>query len=155
MARSKIPSRSGGSTWAGESNPAIALVIMCSRLGCLFLRLLCYVRNLSLYGAEEKVNCMGRNRRLRALDFIAAHLVCVTIIGIPCTSNAQSPADDVAAQVRRQGYQCNKPITATRDIGLSKPDSAVWILDCRNGRYRVRLDPDMAARITRLKKGSD
>jgi len=69
-------------------------------------------------------------------------------------SYAQTPADDVAAQVRSQGYECIPPIKATRDVRLSRRDSAVWILRCSNGVYRVRLDPDMAARITLLKRKS-
>jgi hypothetical protein len=39
-------------------------------------------------------------------------------------------------------------------VRLSKPDLAVWILTCGNAAYRVRLDPDMAARITKLRKKS-
>jgi hypothetical protein len=77
-------------------------------------------------------------------------LLCMVLMGIPCISNAQSPAEDIAAQVRQQGHPCRQPVTATRDIKRSKPDSAVWILKCGKTRYRVRLDPDMAARITRL-----
>jgi len=72
--------------------------------------------------------------------------------GMAQLSYAQTPAADVAAQVRSQGYECDRPITATRDVRLSRRDSAVWILRCSNGAYRVRLDPDMAARITRLKR---
>jgi hypothetical protein len=80
--------------------------------------------------------------------------LCVAFVGMPCISNAQTPAEDVAAQVRLQGYRCDQPITARRDSSLSKPDSAVWFLKCRNASYRVRLDPDMAARIIKLKKKS-
>jgi hypothetical protein len=101
------------------------------------------------------------NLPLHTLDFIiTAHfkahslVLCVAFVGMPCISNAQTPAEDVAAQVRLQGHRCDQPITASRDSSLSKPDSAVWFLKCRNARYRVRLDPDMAARITKLKKKS-
>jgi hypothetical protein len=68
------------------------------------------------------------------------------------SSRSQTPAEDVAAQIRQQGYRCDQPIGATRDVRRSKPDSAVWILDCRNAVYRVRLDPDQAAQVTRLKR---
>jgi hypothetical protein len=80
--------------------------------------------------------------------------VSVAFIAIAYSSYAQTPADDVAAQVRNQGYKCDQPTTSTRDVRLSKPDLAVWILRCRNAAYRVRLDPDMAARITKLRKKS-
>ena len=72
------------------------------------------------------------------------------LIAMLCSPNSQTPADDVAAQVRAQGYRCDKPITARRDIGLSKPDSAVWILKCNKVTFRVRLDPDMAAGVKKL-----
>jgi hypothetical protein len=59
-------------------------------------------------------------------------------------------ADDVAAQIRSQGYQCDWPVTARRSVKRSGRDSAVWLLSCANAAYRVRLDPDMAARVTKL-----
>ena len=56
----------------------------------------------------------------------------------------------LAARIREQGYACNRPLDAERDPALSRPDSAVWVLRCDDGRYRIRLVPDMAARIERL-----
>jgi hypothetical protein len=73
------------------------------------------------------------------------------LIAMLSSSNAQTPADDVAAQVRAQGYQCNEPITAKRDVKISKPDSAVWLLKCNKVKFRVRLDPDMPAHVKKLK----
>lgn len=73
------------------------------------------------------------------------------LMGVPRLSESQTPADDVAAQVRSQGFQCEQPIQATRNVTLSRPDSAVWVLKCRNAVYRVRLDPDMEAHVTKLK----
>ena len=78
-------------------------------------------------------------------------LLTSVFIGVSYTCNAQTPADDVAAQIRSQGYRCDQPVTAKRDRGRSKPDSAVWVLNCRNAAFRVRLDPNMAARVTKLK----
>jgi len=63
----------------------------------------------------------------------------------------QTPKDLIAAQIRDQGYSCEKPISAQRDLARSKPDEAVWVLRCENNSYRVRLVPDMAAHVTRLK----
>jgi hypothetical protein len=89
--------------------------------------------------------------KLQPFGFIAISLA---VVGIAYSSYAQSPADYVAAQVRNQGYKCDQPTAATQDVRLSKPDLAVWILTCGNAAYRVRLDPDMAARITKLRKKS-
>jgi hypothetical protein len=30
---------------------------------------------------------------------------------------------------------------------VSRPDEAVWILTCEGATYRVRLDPDIAAKV--------
>jgi len=35
-------------------------------------------------------------------------------------------------------------------IKYSWPDEPLWILNCANATYRVRLIPDVAARIERL-----
>jgi len=56
----------------------------------------------------------------------------------------------IAAQIRSQGYSCDQPKTAKRDKRASKPDEDVWLLQCEGARYRVRLDPDMAAKVKRL-----
>ncbi len=74
-------------------------------------------------------------------------------LAISCPSFSQTAAQDLAIKVRSQGYECMDPVTATRDVHLSKPDSEVWVLKCRNAIYRAMLHPDMAADITRLKHG--
>jgi hypothetical protein len=65
-------------------------------------------------------------------------------------SAQQTPADGIAAQIRAQGYRCDAPVSAERDAALSRPDEAVWILRCQNASYRVRLIPDLAARVEQL-----
>jgi hypothetical protein len=60
----------------------------------------------------------------------------------------EMPAEIIAAQIRDQGYACEKAISAERDGERS--DDAVWILKCQNATYRVRLVPDMAAHVERL-----
>ena len=90
---------------------------------------------------------LSLNYRLRGL---ACATACLLLAGISGPLGAQTPAEAVAAQVRTQGYQCDGPISATRDASLSKADMAVWNLKCKNGSYRVMLVPDMAARITKL-----
>lgn len=65
-------------------------------------------------------------------------------------SGAEGPVDVIAAQIRQQGYACDKPMSATPDPQRSRPDERVWVLTCANARYRVRLVPDMAATIETL-----
>ena len=56
----------------------------------------------------------------------------------------------LAAQIRMQGYTCEKAVGATRDAKRSRPDHDVWILKCSNMTYRVGRYPDMAAKVTPL-----
>ena len=64
--------------------------------------------------------------------------------------DVESPKDDIAAQIRAQGYACDQPQSVTRDAQASKPDEEVWLLRCEGASYRVRLIPDMAARVERI-----
>ena len=73
--------------------------------------------------------------------------IALLLNGRPCSAQ-QTPA--VAAQIRAQGYRCDAPVSAERDAALSRPDEAVWILKCQNATYRVRLIPDLAARVEQL-----
>ena len=65
------------------------------------------------------------------------------------------PTDIIAAQIRAQGYQCDTPGEATQDMQLSRPDEAVWTIQCETATYRVRLDPDMATKVERVGNGED
>ena len=62
----------------------------------------------------------------------------------------EPPKEVIAAQLKRQGYACDRPETATRDKERSKPDSAVWVLKCESATYRVRLVPDMKADVEKI-----
>ena len=53
----------------------------------------------------------------------------------------------LAAQIRTQGFACDKTIKAKKDTRRSKPDHEVWILRCSNATYRVGRAPDMAAKV--------
>ena len=72
------------------------------------------------------------------------------------SASAQEDATNIVAdQIRAQGYKCESPQSAKRDQQASKPDEAVCILQCESGRYRVRLIPDMAAKVEPLDKSQD
>ncbi len=70
-------------------------------------------------------------------------------------SAQEDPTNIVADQIRAQGYKCDSPQSAKRDEQASKPDEAVWILQCESGSYRVRLIPDMAATVEKIDKSQD
>ena len=84
---------------------------------------------------------------------------CIPALAVVCALfpggfSAQAANETVqgvlAAQIRSQGFACDKPLGATRDAKRSRPDHEVWILKCSNATYRVSRAPDMAARVEPL-----
>ena len=64
---------------------------------------------------------------------------------------AETPQTMLSAQIRLQGFTCDKALGATRDNKRSQPDRAVWVLKCSNATYRVTRAPDMAAKVEPLR----
>jgi hypothetical protein len=92
-----------------------------------------------------------RRRVLMILSVTAA----LSGAGLFAASAQEDPTNIVADQIRSQGYACDAPQTATRDPQASRPDEQVWLLQCESGTYRVRLVPDMAAKVEKIDKGQD
>jgi hypothetical protein len=82
--------------------------------------------------------------------FACAFCVALLASGDRVVWAQETPSEDLAAQLRLQGNRCDEPVTAQRDVQLSKPDEIVWNLRCSNASYRMRLTPDLAARIEKL-----
>ena len=81
----------------------------------------------------------------------ASIFAALAVLASTAAAHAQKPRDELAAQVRIQGFACDKAIGATRDKKRSKPDYAVWVLKCSNATYRVSRAPDLAAKIEPLR----
>jgi hypothetical protein len=81
----------------------------------------------------------------------ASIFAALAVLASTVAAHAQNPQDDLAAQVRIQGFACDKAIGATRDKKRSKPDYAVWVLKCSNATYRVSRAPDLLAKIEPLR----
>jgi hypothetical protein len=81
---------------------------------------------------------------------IGALTVALLVSGSRDAAAQATPPETLAAQLRLQGYRCDEPVTAQRDAQLSQPDEIVWNLRCGNASYRMRLTPDMAARVEKL-----
>ena len=62
----------------------------------------------------------------------------------------EAPQNVLAAQIRLQGFACDKSLGAVQDRKRSKPDHPVWVLKCSNATYRVSRFPDMAAKVEPL-----
>lgn len=60
---------------------------------------------------------------------------------------AETVADVLAAQIRIQGFACDKPLGARKNTKRSRPDHDVWVLKCSNAIYRISRAPDMAAKV--------
>jgi hypothetical protein len=73
-------------------------------------------------------------------------------IGVARSQNANTvtPPEVLADQVRSQGYPCDRALSSEQDVGASRQDESAWILKCTNGVYRVRLIPDMAAKVEKI-----
>ncbi len=80
------------------------------------------------------------------LSLLSLAALTVTICApLAAQAAANDPTNIIAAQIRDQGYKCEQPQSAVQDMQASRPDEAVWVLQCEDASYRVRLDPDMAA----------
>jgi hypothetical protein len=87
---------------------------------------------------------------LLGLGLVTAALAAETSSSLAADPREMSK-DIIAVQVRKQGHTCDKPKSARRDAKLSRPNETAWVLECENATYRIRLTPDMAARIEKMK----
>jgi hypothetical protein len=62
----------------------------------------------------------------------------------------ETPQQMLSAQIRTQGFTCDKSISARLDRKRSRPDRDVWVLECSNANYRITRTPDMAAKVEPL-----
>jgi hypothetical protein len=81
---------------------------------------------------------------------VGAFAVALLVSGGGVAWAQEAAPETLVAQLRLQGHRCDEPVTAQRDAQLSKPDETVWNLRCGDASYRMRLTPDMAARIEKL-----
>ena len=66
-------------------------------------------------------------------------------------AKAETVRSTLAAQIRTQGFVCDKPLQARRDAKLSKPNYAVWVLKCENATYRIGRYPNLAAKVEEIR----
>jgi hypothetical protein len=101
--------------------------------------------------ASYRTDIANRERQqMKTISFWAPSLLALQLMLLPAHAAEEMSAEIIAVQVRDQGYACDKALSAERDESFSKPGEAAWILKCDNATYRVRLVPDLAAKIERL-----
>ena len=98
----------------------------------------------------------GRARRATQSSIPFAGAVVIAGVSFFATTIFEAAAEQetakeiIAAQIRMQGFTCDRPDNAVRDQNLSKPNETVWVLTCEANTYRVTLIPDMAARVEQI-----
>jgi hypothetical protein len=113
----------------------------------------CETSSRSFRTASPFSHCQVERMKLKqAIRFgiVAAGLLAP--IGSARSQNADTvtPPEVLADQLRGQGYPCARALSSQRDGDKSNRDESVWILKCTNGIYRVRLIPDMAAKVEKI-----
>ncbi len=93
------------------------------------------------------------------MSIIRIAMACIVAggMGLPTATTVAKAAapqevskDIIAVQIRRQGFACENPESATRDSEAAKPDEAAWILTCKGVTYKVQLVPNQAAKVERV-----
>jgi hypothetical protein len=87
---------------------------------------------------------------MRLWGLLTAALIVMSTGAARAAPGDESPKDVLAAQLRAQGYACDHPQSAEQDANASQPDEAVWVVQCEGAKYRLRLVPDMGAKVERI-----
>jgi hypothetical protein len=94
---------------------------------------------------------MMMRRCLLAFMLTGATVIATAPLGSVAHAAGQIAKDEIAAQIRIQGYACDQALRAVQDKRRSKPDHDVWVLKCSNATYRFSRYPDMAAKVEVLR----
>jgi hypothetical protein len=85
-----------------------------------------------------------------AFLLLGATALATASFGATAHAASQAAMDDIAAQIRIQGFACDKPLQAVKDKRRSRADHDVWVLKCSNATYRFSRYPDRAAKVEAL-----
>lgn len=91
-----------------------------------------------------------QRRTFPVLACLSSAILLAELTACPAQAADEVPQEMLAAQIRMQGFACDKPLGATKDAKRSKPDYDVWVLKCTNASYRISRAPDMAAKVEPL-----
>ena len=86
-------------------------------------------------------------RCLPAFLLLGVTVLATAPFGSVAHAAGQMAKDDIAAQIRTQGFACDKALRATPERRQSRPDHEVWVLKCSNATYRFSRYPDMSAKV--------
>lgn len=69
-------------------------------------------------------------------------------IALPAGAQDEDQIDTIAAMVRQHGYACIAPTEMTPDESDSSAEEQAWLIDCENGRFKVKILGDTGAEVT-------
>lgn len=72
----------------------------------------------------------------------------------PAIAADPTPKNTIAAQIRRQGFTCREPLSASPD-SRHPQKSGGWVLTCQDATYHVHLVPHRAAEVERVDQRSN
>ena len=128
---------------AGRRASSIALTI---RAGCFGSSLICGSISGMAFAPEQYLQIA----KAEAVEQEARVKSKAAMVGFAEGKAQEGPKDIIAAQIRSQGYACNSPQSAERDVVASAANQTVWMLHCQNASYRVTLIPNLAAKVEKV-----
>ena len=138
--------------WGSKMRIIIALAVMASSLllgGCSRAPVAVIFREL-----PKPIKVTEADPELSTSTNASIYLITAETKSAAATMTQEAPKDIVASQIRSQGYACDSPQSAERDVAASKAHEVVWMLDCQNASYRVTLIPNMAAKVDKVSDSS-
>lgn len=75
----------------------------------------------------------------------------LTMAGLSAARADDGALNVLADQLRLQGFACDHPQSAKPDPDASRPNERVWIVACDGASYRMRIVPNMAAQVEKMK----
>src|SRR5205807_10485917 len=89
------------------------------------------------------------SRRVHMLRLVGFAFGVLLVGGLtaPAAQAQETVRSMLAAQIRTQGFVCDKALRAAKDTRRSTPDYDVRVLRCSNATYRVGRFPDLSAKV--------
>lgn len=84
-------------------------------------------------------------------SFSVASFIVYAILTNAAAQDNNAQLTILADQIRSQGYLCTNPISAERVAAESVQNEPVYLLTCEDATYKIRLVPDQAASVTKIK----
>lgn len=90
----------------------------------------------------------------KSISPVVAAFVSMTtlLVSMASAQDLETAATIVAVQIRKQGHPCSEPKPAQKQLKANSKKVGVWLLECKEAKYRVTLKPNRAAVVEVLKE---